>query len=83
VHDATTIQELLTFTINKNGRAEAQRGQHDDTVMALALMVIVMARMPRPRPAAGVIAAPKVGLYGKPAVAEGERDRRGTIVRLR
>ena len=65
IHDPTTIAELGWFIINKNGRAEAQRGTHDDTVLALALMVVVMARMPRPRPPAEVIAAPKIGLYGK------------------
>jgi len=67
IHDPTTIAELGWFIINKNGRAEAQRGTHDDTVLALALMVVVMARMPRPRPPAEVIAAPKIGLYGKRA----------------
>jgi hypothetical protein len=48
VHDATTIQELLLFTINERGRPAAQKGSHDDCVLALALMVVVMARKPRP-----------------------------------
>jgi hypothetical protein len=83
VHDPTTIAELGFFIINKNGRAEAQRACHDDTVLALALMVIVMSRMPKPVPAPGAMAAPKVARYGQPAQRVGDRDARGTIVRLR
>lgn len=32
-----TIDEMLTFIRNKNGRPEAQEGKHDDLVMALAI----------------------------------------------
>ena len=28
---------MLTFIVNKNGRAEAEEGYHDDLVMALAI----------------------------------------------
>jgi hypothetical protein len=45
--DAITIQELRTFIINKDGKAEAQRGCHDDTVIALALGIIGIQRAPR------------------------------------
>jgi len=38
----------LWFIINPRGRPEAQPGTHDDTVIALALTCIVMARMPLP-----------------------------------
>jgi hypothetical protein len=79
VHDPTTIQELLWFIINPRGRAEAQPGCHDDTTIALALMVVVMARMPRPI-VASAIAAPKVARYGKPAR---DADRRGTLMKWR
>jgi hypothetical protein len=79
VHDPITIQELLWFIINPRGRAEAQAGCHDDTTIALALMVVVMARMPRPI-VPSAIAAPKVALYGKPARGA---DRRGTLVKRR
>lgn len=37
LHDEKTIQEMLTFTRNANGRAEAEQGAHDDLVMSLAI----------------------------------------------
>ena len=37
LHDEKTIQELLTFTKNADGRAEAEQGAHDDLVMSLAI----------------------------------------------
>lgn len=37
LHDERTIQELLTFTRNADGRAEAEQGAHDDLVMSLAI----------------------------------------------
>lgn len=37
LHDEQTIQELLTFTRNADGRAEAEQGAHDDLVMSLAI----------------------------------------------
>ena len=37
LHDEKTIQELLTFTRNQDGRAEAEHGAHDDLVMSLAI----------------------------------------------
>lgn len=37
LHDEQTIQELLTFTRNQDGRAEAEAGAHDDLVMSLAI----------------------------------------------
>jgi len=79
VYDPTTIQELLWFIINPRGRAEAQPGCHDDCVLALALMVVVMARMPRPRPPAENLPAPKIGYYNRPP---SDPDARGTRVKL-
>ena len=73
VHDPVTQQELLTFVINPMGKAEAQRGCHDDTVIALALAVIVITRMPRPLPV-----QPRTELRRQPA----EPDRRGRLVRI-
>lgn len=75
VHDPCTQQELLTFCINAKGKAEAQRGCHDDTVMALALAVIVMSRMPRPVPPDPERPAPRVSVYGRPSDVE-NRGRR-------
>ncbi len=78
IHDVTTQRELFTFTINPKGKAEAQKGCHDDTVMALALAVIVMTRMPRPVPPDPRMAAPKVGTYGR----QGDGDGRGRRTRF-
>lgn len=79
VHDPVTQQELLTFVISARGKAEAQAGCHDDTVMALGLAVIVMSRMPMPVTKQAV-ARPEIRKYGQPAA---NQDRRGTNVRLR
>lgn len=35
--DTDTLEEMLTFTLNENMRAEAEVGAHDDCVMALAI----------------------------------------------
>ena len=35
--DQTTLEEMLTFVRNEDGRAEAEDGAHDDCVMALAI----------------------------------------------
>lgn len=37
VCDRVTLEEMLTFVKNENGRAEAENGAHDDCVMALAI----------------------------------------------
>lgn len=37
INDVTTLEEMLTFVRNKDGRPEAQEGSHDDCVMALAI----------------------------------------------
>lgn len=37
LQDTVTINECLTFVRNENGKAEAIEGEHDDTVMALAI----------------------------------------------
>lgn len=46
VHDPVTLQELRTFVIKANGKAEAMQGTHDDTVIALALAVIALRTAP-------------------------------------
>ena len=78
VHDPLTQQELLTFVIKANGKAEHQAGCHDDLVIALALVLIVMQRMPRPVKQE-LLRAPEVRRYGQPAAD----DRRGRNVRVR
>lgn len=37
LHDINTLDEMLTFVRNEQGRAEAQEGAHDDCIMALAI----------------------------------------------
>lgn len=37
INDLKTLDELLTFMRNKNGRPEAQNGKHDDLIMSLAI----------------------------------------------
>jgi len=37
IQDKDTLREMLTFIVNKNGRAEAEDGYHDDLVMGLAI----------------------------------------------
>ncbi|MBR3008373.1 MAG: PBSX family phage terminase large subunit [Stomatobaculum sp.] len=37
INSSKTIEELLTFTRNQDGRAEAEHGAHDDLVMSLAI----------------------------------------------
>lgn len=37
INDLQTLEEMLTFVRNEDGRPEAQDGKHDDTVMALAI----------------------------------------------
>jgi hypothetical protein len=79
IHDPLTQQELLTFVIKANGKAEHQAGCHDDLVIALALVIIVMQRMPRPV-SRELPRAPEVRRYGQPADGD---DRRGRNVRVR
>jgi len=80
IRDPLTQQELLTFVIRANGKAEAQAGCHDDLVIGLALALVVITKMPRPIPiAAHGIAPPVMGRYGQ----RPDTDRRGTNVRVR
>lgn len=37
INDEETINEMLTFVFNEQGKAEAQEGCHDDCVMSLAI----------------------------------------------
>jgi hypothetical protein len=37
IRDATTLREMLSFIVTETGKMEAETGNHDDTVMALAL----------------------------------------------
>ena len=44
IHDRDTLNEMLTFVRNENGRPEAQQGSHDDCVMSLAIAYFTRAR---------------------------------------
>ena len=82
IRDPITQQELLTFVIRANGKPEAQQGCHDDLVIALALAIVAIQRMPRPVPISpNGIARPVVGRYGQ--AARNPDDRRTQNVRLR
>lgn len=37
INDKDTLDEMLTFVRNENGRPEAQEGSHDDLIMSLAI----------------------------------------------
>lgn len=37
INDLTTLDEMLSFVRNKDGKPEALAGKHDDTIMALAI----------------------------------------------
>lgn len=47
VHDPVTLDELRTFVIKADGKAEHQYGCHDDTVLALAFALVGITQMPR------------------------------------
>lgn len=47
VHDPVSLDELRTFVIKADGRAEHQYGCHDDTVIGLGLACIGITQMPR------------------------------------
>jgi hypothetical protein len=79
LHCPITVGELMTFVIKANGKPEAQAGCHDDTVIALALAIIAITRMPRPIPATAAQPRPQVTRYGQPV----ESNVRGQQVRLR
>jgi hypothetical protein len=78
LRDPMTVMELLTFVIWPDGKAKAQKGCHDDLVIALALALIVVQRMPRPV-ARETLRAPAVQKYG---VAP-DVERRGVNTRIR
>ena len=37
VNDRTTLQEMLSYVVTESGKMQAEDGEHDDTVMALAI----------------------------------------------
>jgi hypothetical protein len=79
LHCPITVSELMTFIIKATGKAEAQIGCHDDTVIALALAIIAITRMPRPLPVDGGNMRREVSFYGR-----GPQDeRRGERTRVR
>lgn len=45
-NDRETLQEMLSFIRNKNGRQEASEGTHDDLVMALAIAYEALHQLP-------------------------------------
>jgi len=43
-NDIGTLEEMLTFIRNERGRAEAQKGSHDDEIMAMAIAHYIRAQ---------------------------------------
>jgi len=41
IHDIVTLKEMLTFVTNDRGKAEAEEGKHDDTVMSYAIGLVL------------------------------------------
>lgn len=78
IRDPIVLQEAKTFVIKPNGRAEHQKGCHDDCVFADALSVIGIMQMPKPKAPADQ-PRPEIRRYGQPA----REDERGVRVRLR
>jgi hypothetical protein len=78
LHCPITVGELMTFVIKANGKAEHQKGCHDDAVIALALAMVAITRMPRPMPVDGGITRRQVSKYG----VSGDPQQRGERVRL-
>ncbi len=78
IRDPVVAQEGRTFVIKPNGRAEHQKGCHDDCVIADALSVVGIMQMPKPK-APVDIARPQVTKYGQPVESP---DSRGKRVRL-
>lgn len=56
--DARVLGELLTFTVNANGKAEAQRGAHDDLVIAAGIGAEFCRRLSLRGPNRGVAETP-------------------------
>lgn len=46
INDIKTLEEMLTFVKNENGRAEAQEGAHDDLIMGLAITYYIRDQAP-------------------------------------
>ena len=78
IHDPATQGELLTFVYWPDGKPRAQKRCHDDLVIALALAVIAILRMPRPA-AASALPRPQITRYGQRV----ESAERGEKVRFR
>jgi phage terminase large subunit len=46
-NDVETLEEMLTFVRNEKGRPEAQKGAHDDCIMALAITYYIRSQQSR------------------------------------
>lgn len=77
IHDAMTVQELRTFVIKANGRAEHAYNCHDDCVISLALVLVGIQQMPRrPKPKLIGDAAKPINRWGKGRDQSDERGER-------
>jgi hypothetical protein len=78
IRDPIVAAEANTFVIKPSGKPQAQKGCHDDCVIADALTVVGIMQMPKPKPR-GEPMRPEVRKYGR----LGESGSRGRIVRVR
>ena len=62
INDRATLEEMLTFVRNESMRPEAERGAHDDCIMALAIAHYVRPQqsmhLDRPQPGGGAAWTP-------------------------
>lgn len=65
VRDVNTLQELRTFVVKPDGKAEHAEECHDDEVLALALAVIGLRTYPRTKPPLAEPVRPLVRKYGR------------------
>ena len=81
LQDRYTLEEMLTFTRNSRGRAEAEEGAHDDLVMGLAITYYCrsqQSRRPIPTPKPKVV-MPDYSPFGIKPEKTGYDDLKETI----
>lgn len=78
IRDPQFASEANTFVIKPDGKAEAQKGCHDDCVIADGLTVIGILQMPKP-----ILPQDRQPLRPQKYGRAGESERRGELVRRR
>lgn len=81
LRSAISIREAYSFKIKPNGRAEAEKGAHDDTVFSGGLATIGLQEMPRSDTSVLKNGRPAVSHWGKGYDAK-EADIRSKLARM-